>query len=49
MLREKELEEIQKILESMDWDELQETLMHVEMLAAEKQNKIVSEGSEYVQ
>jgi hypothetical protein len=44
-----ELDEIENTLKNMSWDELQETLMHVEMLVAEKQNKIVSEGSEYVQ
>jgi hypothetical protein len=44
-----ESDEIQEILESLSWEELQETLMHVEMLAAQRQNKIVSEGSDYVQ
>jgi hypothetical protein len=44
-----ESDEIQSILESLTWEELQETLMHVEMLAAQRQNKIVSEGSDYVQ
>lgn len=44
-----ELDEIENTLKSMSWDELQETLMHVDMLVAEKQNKIVSEGSDYVQ
>jgi hypothetical protein len=49
MLTEIELYEIENTLKSMSWDELQETLMHVNVLVAEKQNKIVSEGSDYVQ
>jgi hypothetical protein len=49
MLEQTEHEKIETILKSLSWDELQETLMRVEVLVAEKQNKIVSEGSDYVQ
>lgn len=49
MINKNESDEIQKVLESLTWEELQETLMRVDMLVAQKQNKIVSEGSDYVQ
>lgn len=49
MLTENEVQEIEARLNDMTWEELQETLMHVEMLAAMKQNKIVFSGFDGVQ
>jgi hypothetical protein len=49
MLTESEIKEIEDRLYSMSWEELQETLMHVEMLAAMKANKIVFSEFDKVQ
>jgi hypothetical protein len=49
MRDESEVQEIMDIFVSLSDDEILEALMRVEILVAEKQNKIVSEGSEYVQ
>lgn len=49
MLNESEIQQITDELEKMDYEELMETLMHVEMIAAEKQNKIVFSGCDHVQ
>lgn len=48
MLTESDIQQITDELEKMDYEELMETLMHVEMIAAEKQNKIVSSGCDHV-
>jgi len=44
-----ELEMITERLESMNYDDLMNTLMHIEILAAVKNNKIVFSGCEDVQ
>lgn len=49
MLTEIEIKEIEHRLYSMTWEELQETLMHVQMLAAMKENKIVFSEYDKVQ
>lgn len=49
MRDESEVQKIMDIFGSLSDDEILEALMRVEILVAEKQNKIVSEGSEYVQ
>lgn len=49
MLTENEIQEIESHLNEMTWEELQETLMHVELLAAMKENKIVFSEYEKVQ
>lgn len=49
MLTEKEMEEVATMLYKLSWEELQETLMHVEMLSAMKQNKIVFSEYDRVQ
>ena len=49
MLTEIEIQQISNELEKMDYEELMETLMHVVMIAAQKQNKIVFSGCDYVQ
>jgi hypothetical protein len=49
MHSEKELQEIMDILESMNYDKVMETLMRVELLVAEKQNKTVISECEHVQ
>lgn len=36
-------------LENMSWEELQDTLMRVNLAVAQKQNKIVFSGSDNVQ
>jgi len=49
MLTEIEIQQISDELEKMDYEEIMETLMQVELLVAEKQNKIVFSGCDYVQ
>jgi hypothetical protein len=49
MLNENEVQQISDELEKMDYEEIMETLMRVEMLVAEKQNKIVFSGCDHVQ
>lgn len=49
MLTESEVQQISDELEKMDYDEVMETLMRVELLAAQKQNKIVFSGCDHVQ
>jgi hypothetical protein len=49
MLNENEIIEIQNILEDMSWEEIQEALIQVEILAAKMQNKIVFSGYDNVQ
>jgi hypothetical protein len=49
MLNESEVQQISDELEKMDYEEVKETLMRVEMLVAEKQNKIVFSGCDHVQ
>ena len=49
MLTENELQEITEKLEKMSYEEIMETLMHVNLLVAEKQNKIVFSEFDYVQ
>jgi hypothetical protein len=49
MLNESEVQQISDELEKMSYEEIMETLMHVEMLVAEKQNKIVFSGCDHVQ
>jgi hypothetical protein len=41
MLNENEVQQITDKLEKMSYEEVMETLMHVNLLVAEKQNKIV--------
>ena len=41
MLNESETQQIADKLEKMSYEEVMETLMHVNLLVAEKQNKIV--------
>ena len=41
MLNESEVQQIADKLEKMSYEEVMETLMHVNLLVAEKQNKIV--------
>jgi len=49
MLTESEIQQISDELEKMDYDEVMETLMRVELIAAQRQNKIVFSEFEYVQ
>lgn len=49
MLTESEVQEITDKLEKMTYEEVMETLMHVNLLVAEKQNKIVFSECDYVQ
>lgn len=49
MHNEQELNEITERLESMSYDEVMETLMHIELLVAQKQDKIVFSGHDNVQ
>ncbi len=48
MLTENEIQQISDKLEKMSYDEVMETLMHVNLLVAEKQNKIVFSECDYV-
>jgi hypothetical protein len=48
MLTENEIQEISNELEKMNPEEIMETLMEVNLLVAEKQNKIVFSGCDYV-
>ena len=48
MLTENEIQEISDKLEKMSYEEVMETLMRVNLLVAEKQNKIVSSGCDHV-
>lgn len=49
MLNESEVQQISDELEKMSYEEVIEALMRVEMLVAEKQNKIVFSGCDHVQ
>jgi len=49
MLTEIEVQQISDELEKMNYDEIMETLMQVELLVAQKQNKIVFSECDYVQ
>jgi hypothetical protein len=49
MLTESEVQQISDELEKMSYDEVMETLMQVELLVAQKQNKIVFSGCDHVQ
>ena len=49
MLTKEEMKEAESLLYNMSWEELQETLMHVELIAAMKQNKIVFSEYDKVQ
>ena len=49
MLTESEIQQISDELEKMDYEEVMETLMRVELLVAQKQNKIVFSGCDHVQ
>jgi hypothetical protein len=49
MLTENEIQEISDKLEKMSYEEVMETLMRVNLLVAEKQNKIVFSGCDHVQ
>jgi hypothetical protein len=49
MLTESEIQQISDELEKMNYDEIMETLMQVELLVAQKQNKIVFSECDYVQ
>lgn len=49
MLTENEIQQITDKLEKMSYEEIMETLMHVNLLIAEKQNKIVFSEFDYVQ
>lgn len=49
MLTKEEMKEAESLLHNMSWEELQETLMHVELLAAMKENKIVFSEYDRVQ
>jgi len=49
MPNEKELNEITARLESMSYEEVMETLMHVQLLVAEKQKKITFSDHDNVQ
>ncbi len=46
---ESEVQQVSDELEKMSYEEVMETLMRVEMLVAEKQNKIVFSGCDHVQ
>jgi hypothetical protein len=48
MLTENEIQQISDKLEKMNYDEVMETLMRVNLLVAEKQNKIVFSECDYV-
>lgn len=48
MLNEIETQQISDELKKMNYDEIMETLMHVNLLIAEKQNKIVFSECDYV-
>lgn len=48
MLNEREVQKIADKLEKMSYEEVMETLMHVNLLVAEKQNKIVFLECDYV-
>jgi hypothetical protein len=48
MLNESEVQQISEELEKMSYEEVMETLMHVEMIVAEKQKKIVFSGCDHV-
>jgi hypothetical protein len=49
MLTEIEVQQISAELQKMNYDEIMETLMQVELLVAQKQNKIVFSECDYVQ
>jgi hypothetical protein len=49
MLTENEVQQIEEELGKMSYTELMETLMRVELIAAQKQNKIVFSECDYVQ
>lgn len=49
MLTNTQIQEIEEYLYNMSWEELQETLIQVELMAALKENKIVFSGTEGVQ
>jgi len=49
MLTESEIQQISDELGKMDYEEVMETLMRVELLVAQKQNKIVFSGCDHVQ
>jgi hypothetical protein len=49
MLTESEVQQISDELEKMSYDEVMETLMRLELLVAQKQNKIVFSECDYVQ
>ena len=48
MLTENEIQEISDKLEKMSYEEVMETLMRVNLLVAEKQNKIVFSECDHV-
>lgn len=48
MLTENEIQEISNELEKMNPEEIMQTLMEVNLLVAEKQNKIVFSECDYV-
>jgi hypothetical protein len=48
MLTENEIQQISNELEKMNLEEIMETLMEVNLLVAEKQNKIVFSECDYV-
>jgi hypothetical protein len=49
MLTESEIQQISDELEKMSYEEVMETLLRVELLVAQKQNKIVFSGCDHVQ
>ena len=49
MLTESEIQQISDELEKMSYDEVMETLMRLELLVAQKKNKIVFSECDYVQ
>ena len=48
MLTESEVQQIADKLKKMSYEEVMETLMHVNLLVAEKQKKIVFSGCDHV-
>ena len=49
MHNEKDLKEITELLEAMSYEEVMDTLMDIELLVAERQNKIVLSEHDNVQ
>lgn len=49
MPNEKDLKEITELLEAMSYEEVMDTLMDIELLVAERQNKIVLSEHDNVQ